>query len=130
MKHLVLFLLAAAAAVAGAVETMTVCLRGNALYMRSSWDEKTDLLRICGLGGNKQFNYSYSSLVDKKVSDSDIMLKGKYFGRFHWCGDSTGVMHLYPDPAKRGRLHSERQSRIYRFRDHHARPRIHSERHR
>ena len=65
-KHILALLLLAAAALAG-TETMTVCLRGSALYMRSSWDEKTDLVRICGLGGNKQFNYSYSALVDKKI---------------------------------------------------------------
>ena len=100
-KHILALLLLAAAALAGA-ETMTVCLRGSVLYMRSSWDEKTDLVRICGLGGNKQFNYSYSALVDKKISDSDIMLKGKYYGRFHWCGDSTGVMHTYPEAPRKG----------------------------
>ncbi len=102
MKHLFSVLLIFAAAVIAGAETMTVCLQGNILYMRSSWDEKTDLFRICGLGGNKQFNYSYSALVDKKIPDSDLMIKRKYFGRFHWCGDSTGVMHIYPDPAKRG----------------------------
>ena len=100
-KHILALLLLAAAALAGA-ETMTVCLRGSVLYMRSSWDEKTDLVRICGLGGNKQFNYSYSALVDKKIPDSDIMLKGKYYGRFHWCGDSTGVMHTYPEAPRKG----------------------------
>ena len=83
-------------------DTMTVLLtKSSTLYMRSAWNDTQDLVRICGLGRNKQFNYTYSALIDKKVSDQDLMLRGKYYGRFHWCGDSVGVMHLYPDPAKR-----------------------------
>lgn len=102
MKTLYLFLCLVAGALTVSAETMTVYLTsGSQLYMRSSWSETHDLFRVCGLGGNKQFNYTYSALVDKKVPDADLMLKGKYPGRFHWCGDSVGVMHLYPDPAKR-----------------------------
>ena len=101
MKKIILFIgLLAVVSLAGA-ETMTVALRGSTLYMRSAWSDTHDLFRVCGLGGNKQFNYSYSSLVEKKMSDQDLMFKGKYPGRFHWCGDSTGVMHMYPDPNGR-----------------------------
>ena len=102
MKKLFLFLSFSAAFLLAGNETMTVCLRGNTLVLRSPWNETYDLCRINGLGGNKQFNYSYTALVEKKVSDDDLMVRGKYFGRFHWCGDSTGVMHIYPDPARRG----------------------------
>ena len=101
MKKIFLFIgLLAVISLAGA-ETMTVALRGSTLYMRSAWSDTHDLFRVCGLGGNKQFNYSYSALVEKKVTDQDLMVKGKYPGRFHWCGDSTGVMHMYPDPNSR-----------------------------
>ena len=102
MKKLLLLGAVLFSALLSASETMKVLLTtGNTLYMRSSWSATHDLFRVCGLGGNKQFNYTYSALVEKKVSDADLMLKGKYFGRFHWCGDSVGVMHLYPDPTKK-----------------------------
>ena len=102
MKKLLLLAAVLFSALLSASETMKVLLTtGNTLYMRSSWSATHDLFRVCGLGGNKQFNYTYSAIVDKKTSDTDLMIKGKYPGRFHWCGDSVGVMHLYPDANKR-----------------------------
>lgn len=104
MKYLVFFFTFMFAAFLTGTETMTVYLTpGNTLYMRSSWDAKQDLFRVCGLGwNNKQFNFSHTALVDKKMTDTDLMVKGKYPGRFHWCGDSVGVTHLYADAPRKG----------------------------
>ena len=104
MKFLIFLFTFAFAAFLTGTETMTVYLTsGSTLYMRSSWDAKQDLLRVCSLGGNnKQFNFLYSSLVDKKVTDTDLMIRGKYMGRFHWCGDSVGVTHIYAEPPRTG----------------------------
>lgn len=102
MKKFIFAFVFMGAVLLAASDTMTIFRSsGDTIYMRSAWSETQDLFRVCGLGGNKQFNYTYTALVDKKVPDTDLMVKGKYPGRFHWCGDSVGVMHLYPDPAKR-----------------------------
>ena len=83
------------------LNAMTVCLRpDNRLTIRSSWSKTDDLLRVCNLGQNGQFNFVASGLVSKKASDEDVLLKEKFRWKFHICSDAVGVMYIYPDPAK------------------------------
>ncbi|NLF93636.1 MAG: hypothetical protein GX564_07080 [Oligosphaeraceae bacterium] len=68
------------------------------LWLRWSWDERQDLLLHCGPGGNnRQFNYSSAYLIDRGLADADCFSSPALEHRIHWCGDSTGVMHMYPD---------------------------------
>ena len=83
-------------------EEMSVFLtQSKSLYIRRAWSASEDLLLLCGLGGNKQFNFTSTFLIPKSTPEKDIPHKFKLPMRFHWCGDSVGVMHLYPHPDKR-----------------------------
>ena len=83
-------------------EEMSVFLtRSKSLYIRRAWSASEDLLLLCGLGGNRQFNFVSTFLIPKSTPEKDIPHKFKLPMRFHWCGDSVGVMHLYPRPDQR-----------------------------
>ena len=57
MKKIIFVLVFMGAALLAASGTMTVFRSsGDTIYMRSAWNGTQDLFRVCGLGGNKQFN--------------------------------------------------------------------------
>lgn len=70
------------------------------LAIRRNWDSKNDLLMLCNLGQNGQFNFYRGGLVAKKSSDTEVLINGKFSLEFHLCGDAVGVMYIIPDPAK------------------------------
>jgi len=72
------------------------------LAIRWSWSASEDLMLLCGLGGNRQFNFGTAHIVSGKIADGTALVQKKLPMRFHWCGDSVGVFHTYPDPEKRG----------------------------
>ena len=76
--------------------------KNKTLAIRTNWDEKKDLLLLCGPGwNNKQFNFDSTYLIPKTQTLESLMKRtSKLPKSFHWCGDSTGVMHMYPDARR------------------------------
>lgn len=70
------------------------------LAIRRNWSKSQDLLLLCNLGQNGQFNFSAAGLVGKTAGDDDVLVKGKFQLRFHLCNDAVGVMYLYPGKTK------------------------------
>lgn len=98
MKKILLFL---TALMLSTLNAMSVYLSADhKLAIRRPWSESRDLLLLCNLGQNGQFNFSAAGLVEKKDSDQQVLIDGKFRWKFHSCGDAVGVMYLHPDPAK------------------------------
>lgn len=80
---------------------ISACLHPDGkLAIRRNWDAANDLLLLCNLGQNGQFNFSAAGLVAKKASNQDALLNTKFKWLFHKCGDAVGVFYVYPDPKK------------------------------
>ena len=105
MNKKIFLLLAAVAALPllrGAEEMSVFLTKSSSLYIRRAWSDSEDLLHFCGLGGNnRQFNFLCTGLIPRSLPEAAVPYKMKQPPRFHWCGDSVGVMHLYPHPDKR-----------------------------
>ena len=83
------------------LKAMSIHLDDNGkLAIRRNWSKTQDLLLLCNLGQNGQFNFSAAGLVSKKAADEDVLKNGKFQFKFHMCGDAVGVMYLYPAPPK------------------------------
>lgn len=83
------------------LNAMSVYLNSDGkLAIRRNWSKTQDLLLLCNLGQNGQFNFSAAGVVSKTASDEKVLKEGKFLWKFHMCGDAVGVMYLYPDQSK------------------------------
>ena len=106
MKKLMIVLSVVCFFAVQATDTLTVYLRHNkSLVVRTSWDKQNDLLLLCVPGwNNKQFNFNTTYLIPKTQTTESLKTRFRLPKTFHWCGDSTGVIHMYSD-AKRSELY-------------------------
>ena len=107
MKTLLLLFFSVSLSCVHAKDILSVRMRENkTLAIRTHWNDQKDLLLLCGPGwNNKQFNFSSTYLISKtQTMDSLMQRSSKLPKSFHWCGDSTGVMHMYSN-AKRSELY-------------------------
>ena len=106
MKNLLLILFSVCFFSVQATDTLTVYMRPNkSLFIRTNWDDKKDLLLLCIPGwNNQQFNFNSTFFIPKTQKTEALRKNFKLPPRFHWCGDSTGVIHMYSN-AKRSELY-------------------------
>lgn len=103
MKVLLFFFCSVCLFAVHANNTLSVFMRKNkTIAIRTNWDEKKDLLLLCGPGwNNKQFNFDSTYFIPKTQTLESLMKRTSRLPKtFHWCGDSTGVMYMYPDPKR------------------------------
>lgn len=100
------FIIAAVALCTAALNAMSVYLNSDGkLAILRNWNRSQDLLLLCNLGQNGQFNFSSAGFVSKNADAEEVLKNGKFQFKFHLCGDAVGVMYLYPVPADKTKMY-------------------------
>ena len=100
------FIVAVVALCAAALNAMSVYLHNDGkLAIRRNWSKTQDLLLLCNLGQNGQFNFLSAGVVNKTASDEVVLKACKFQWKFHACGDAVGVMYLYPVPTDKTKMY-------------------------